>query len=62
MEKEFALDGGISIRAMRFTLYVLSNDPKILYAPNGTQADSVVAKVGTFVVYLGNLKQVFNII
>ena len=42
---EFIFEGGPSITALKFALYVLTNDPKILYAPNGTQADLVVSKV-----------------
>ncbi|XP_065067747.1 ATP-binding cassette sub-family A member 2-like [Rhopilema esculentum] len=41
---EFIFEGGPSITALKFALYVLTNDPKILYAPNGTQADLVVSK------------------
>ena len=42
---DFMLRSGPSMRALRWTLYVLTGDPKILYAPNGTQADLVIAKV-----------------
>ncbi len=44
-ENNFILDGGSSMRALKFALYALTNNPKILYAPNETQADTVVAKV-----------------
>ena len=35
-----------SVRALRFMLYMLTHDPKILYSPNGTDADKVINKVG----------------
>ena len=39
------LGEGSSVSAVKFALYALTNDPKILYAPNGTEADKVIAKV-----------------
>ena len=45
LANDFMLRSGPSMRALRWTLYVLTGDPKILYAPNGTQADQVIAKV-----------------
>ena len=42
---DFILEGGSSVTALKFALYVLTNDPKILYAPNGTEADQVISKV-----------------
>ena len=45
-KQDFILEGGSSVTALKFALYVLTNDPKILYAPNGTEADNVISKVG----------------
>ena len=39
------LEEGSSVSAVKFALYALINDPKILYAPSGTEADKVIAKV-----------------
>jgi len=43
---DFILKEGSSVNALKFALYALTNDPKILYAPNGTEADIVVKKTG----------------
>ena len=40
--------GGDATKALRIMLYVLSNDPMILYSPNGTDADKVIRKVRHF--------------
>ena len=40
--------GGDATKALRIMLYVLSNDPMILYSPNGTDADKVIRKVRNF--------------
>ena len=37
--------GSDATKALRIMLYVLSNDPMILYSPNGTDADKVIRKV-----------------
>ena len=45
---DFILKEGSSVNALKFALYALTNDPKILYAPNGTEADIVVKKVAQY--------------
>lgn len=37
--------GGESTHALKIMLYMLTHDPMILYAPNGTEADEVVRRV-----------------
>ena len=39
---------GESIHALKVMLHVLTHNPMILYAPNGTDADLVVKKVSFF--------------
>ena len=47
---DFILKGGASNSALKFAFYALTNDPKILYAPNGTEADTVISKVMFYIV------------
>lgn len=43
--REFILEGASSMDALKFAFYVLTSDPKVLYAPNGTEADKIISKV-----------------
>ena len=36
---------GESTRALKVMLYMMTNDPMILYSPNGTDADKIISKV-----------------
>ena len=44
---ELLKGGGEAKRAMRTMMYMMTNDPMILYAPNNTEADHVMKKVRT---------------
>ena len=50
--------GSDATKALRIMLYVLSNDPMILYSPNGTDADKVIRKVRHFLICV--LKMIFS--
>eukprot|EP00111_Clytia_hemisphaerica_P002239 TCONS_00006276-protein len=52
------LDGrGESRYALEFMMYMLTHDPMVLYAPNGTEADQVVRKSGHFLKVMEDTKK-----
>eukprot|EP00794_Sanderia_malayensis_P015936 gene15936-17537_t len=56
-DNDFIIDESSSMRALKFSLYVLTSDSKILYAPNGTQADMVISKTGHILTMIKRSKE-----